>query len=166
MLDYPPLKKVPILQIFLNHAYLECPNLHLSLESVFGGIGHSGFEIHVLQVCSAIRPRKKTPCFRFFLTKHISNAPTYAFHQNLILLELVTVASRSGSFKCARLSAPEKGLHVSDFFETSIFPMPQPMPLTRTCFGGIGHNGFEIQVLQVCSAIRPPSHRHTGAQKR
>ena len=97
VLDYPPGKKDSMFQIFSNKAYFECPNPCLSPEPDFGGIGHSDFEIWVLQVCSTIRARKKSQCFRFFQTKHISNAPTYALHHNLTLVELVTVASRSGS---------------------------------------------------------------------
>ena len=150
-------------------------------------------------------PPQKAPCFKFFLTKHIWNAPTCTFHHNLFLVELVTMAQRSRSSKCARLSSPPKRPHVSDFFEPSIFGMPQPVPFTTTCFwsnwsqwlrdpgpqsvldyppqkkgcmfqvflnpaylecpnlylspqpvfGRIGHNGSEIQVLKVCSTIRP-----------
>ena len=51
-------------------------------------------------------PPQKAPCFSFFLTKHIWNAPTCTFHHNLFLVELVTMAQRSRSSKCARLSAP------------------------------------------------------------
>ena len=80
----PPKKKAPCFSFFLNQAYLERPNLHLSPELVFGRIGHNGSEILVLKVCSTSRPRK--------------------------------------------------GSHVSDFFEPSIFGMPQPVPFTRTCF--------------------------------
>ena len=79
-------------------------------------------------------PKKKSPCFKFFLTKHIQNAPTCAFHQNLFLSKLVTMAQRSRSIKSARLSAPQKRPHVSDFFEPSIFGRPQLVPFTRTCF--------------------------------
>ena len=63
VLDYPPPAppKGPMLQIFLNLAYLECPNLYLSPQPVFGRIGHNGSEIQGLQVCSTIRPRKKAP---------------------------------------------------------------------------------------------------------
>ena len=67
VLDYPPPAppKGPLLQIFLNQAYLECPNLCLSPQPVFGRIGHNGSEIQGLQVCSTIRLRKKAPCFSF-----------------------------------------------------------------------------------------------------
>ena len=158
-LSPPAPPKGPMFQIFLNQAYLECPNLCISPQPVFGRIGHNGSEIQVLQVCSTIRPR------------------------------------------------PPKWPHVSDFFEPSIFGMPQPMPFTKTCFwsnwsqwlrdagpqsvldypppappkgpmsliflnqaylecpnlclspkpvfGRIGHNGSEIQVLKVCSTIAP-----------
>ena len=68
VLDYPPPAppKGPMLQIFLNQAYLECPNLCHSPQPVFGRIGHNGSEIQGLQVCSTSRPRKKAACFRFF----------------------------------------------------------------------------------------------------
>ena len=69
VLDYPPPPpppaKGPMFQIFLNQAYLECPNLYLSPQPVFGRIGHNGSEIQVLKVCSTIRPRKKAPCLSF-----------------------------------------------------------------------------------------------------
>ena len=48
---------------------------------------------------------------------HIFVMPgTCSFHQNLFLVEVITVAQRSKSSKCARLSAPEKGPAVSVFF--------------------------------------------------
>ena len=67
-------------------------------------------------MCSTICPWKKPPCLFFFLMKHIRNAPTCSFHQNLFLVELVTVAQRSGSSKCARLSAPGKKAPMFHFF--------------------------------------------------
>ena len=59
---------------------------------------------------------------------------TRTFHQNLFLVKLVTVAQRFRSSKCARLCAPDKRPHVSEFFEPSIFVMPQPVAFTRTYF--------------------------------
>ena len=69
-------------------------------------------------MCSTICPRKRARCFKIFLTEHVCNAPTSSFHQNLFFLELVTVAQRSKSSKCARLSAPEKGPAASVFFSS------------------------------------------------
>ena len=67
VLDYPPQKKGPKFQIFLNQAYLECPNLYLSPQPVFGRIGHNGSQFHLVQVCSIIPPpEKRAPCFNFF----------------------------------------------------------------------------------------------------
>ena len=59
---------------------------------------------------------------------------TCSFHINVFLVELVTVAQGSKSSKCARLSAGQKGRSVSDFFQLSIFVMPQPVAFTRTCY--------------------------------
>ena len=75
VLDYLPQKNIPIFHISLNQACLECPNLYLSREPVFGRIGHSGFEIEVPQVCSTIRPRKKSRYFRFFLDQAYLECP-------------------------------------------------------------------------------------------
>ena len=83
---------------------------------------------------STIRPQKRAQCGRFFLTKHICDAPTCSFHQNLFLVELVIVPQISRPTKCARLSAPKKGPTVANFFQPSIFVMPQPVVFTRTCF--------------------------------
>ena len=49
----------------------------------------------------------------------------------------------------------EKLSTVPDFFELSIFGMPQLVAFTRTCFWSHWSGGSEIQVLQVCSTIRP-----------
>ena len=104
----PPKKKAPCFSFFLNQAYLECPNLYLSPEPVFGRIGHNGSEIQVVKVCSAIRPR------------------------------------------------PPKRPHVSDFFLNQAYLEYPNLYLSREpVFGRIGHNGSEIQGLQVCSTIRP-----------
>ena len=79
-------------------------------------------------------PKKTAHCPRFFSTKHICDAPTYGFHQNLFLVELVTAAQRSKPSKCARLSAPKKGPTAANFFQPSIFVMPQPVAFTGTGF--------------------------------
>ena len=47
---------------------------------------------------------------------HFCNALKCSFHKNLFLVQLVTVAQKSKPCKCARLSAPEKGPTVSEFF--------------------------------------------------
>ena len=85
VLDYPPPAppKGPMFLIFLNQAYLECPNLCLSPKPVFGRIGHHGSEIQVLKVCSTSRRRKAS---------HVSDFlnPAYLECPNLCLsLELV-----------------------------------------------------------------------------
>ena len=59
--------------------------------------------------------------------RHFCNAPTSSFHQNLILVQLLIVAQRSRPSKCAQLSAPKKGLTVSDFSQPSIPVMPRPL---------------------------------------
>ena len=68
VLDFPPppQKKRPRVSVFLNQAYLECPNLHHSPVPVFGRIGHNGSEIQVLKVCSTSRPRKGSHVSEFF----------------------------------------------------------------------------------------------------
>ena len=48
-------------------------------------------------MCSTMRRQKRAHCFTFFSTKHICDAPTHSFHQNLFLVKLVTVAQRSSS---------------------------------------------------------------------
>ena len=65
---------------------------------------------------------------------HFCDAPTCSFHRKLVWVELVTVARRSKSSNCARLSIPEKGPIVSDFFQPSIFVMPQIVAFIRTCY--------------------------------
>ena len=85
MLDYPPQKKGPKFQIFLNQAYLECPNLCLSTEPVFGRIGHNGSKLHVLQVCYIIPPpQKKAPCFSFFLNQAYLERPNLHLSPELV----------------------------------------------------------------------------------
>ena len=67
VLNYPPRKEVPTLQISLNQAFLECCNLCLSREPLLGWFVHSCFEIKVLKVCSTIRRRKKVPISQIVL---------------------------------------------------------------------------------------------------
>ena len=155
----PPPPKAPCFRFFFNQAYLECPNLYLSPQPVFGRIGHNGSEIQVLKKCSTIRPRspKRPHVSDFFLTKHIWNAPTCTFHHNLFLVELVTMPQRSRSSKCARLSAPPppKGPMFQIFLNQAYLECPNLYLSPDAVFGRIGHNGSEIQVLKVCSTIRP-----------
>ena len=99
MLDYPPDTKDLMFYIFLHQAYLECPNLYVSPEHVFVLIGRYGSHIQVLKVCSTICPGKKAQYSRFFGTKHIWNAPTYAFHRNRFWVKLVAMAQSSRSSK-------------------------------------------------------------------
>ena len=79
MLDYPPPlpQKAPCFRFFFNQAYLECPNLYLSPQPVFGRIGHNGSEIQGLQVCSTILPppKKKVPMFQIFLNQTYLEGP-------------------------------------------------------------------------------------------
>ena len=56
VLDYSPQKKGPMFQIYLNPAYLECPNLCLSPQPVFGRIGHNGSEIPISSKCAQLSP--------------------------------------------------------------------------------------------------------------
>ena len=108
-------------------------------------------------------PKKAHPC-RFFSTKHSCNAATCSFHQNVVSVDLLTVAQRSGCSKCAALSAPKKGITVLDFSEPSSFVMPRPVTFTKIYFGPFAHSGSEISSLHVCSTICPPSHRHTDTE--
>ena len=87
------------------------PQLVAFTRTCFWSNWSRGSEIQVLQVCSTMRPRKKVPCFRFFLTPHICDAPTCSFHQNLFLVKLVEWLRDPGppsvldftSITCARL---------------------------------------------------------------
>ena len=63
----------------------------------------------------------------FFGTKHICDAPTCRFHDNLFLVELVKVAHRSYVSISARISAQKKGPTISPCLRPSIFVMPQPL---------------------------------------
>ena len=79
-------------------------------------------------------PQKKGPMFQFLLKQAYLECPNVWLSPKRFLVELVTSAQRSRSSKCAPLSAPEKRPHVSDFFEPTIFVVPQPMPFSRTFF--------------------------------
>ena len=110
-------------------------------------------------MCSTICPRspKRPHVSDFFLTKHIWNAPTYAFHHNLFLVELVTMPQRSTSSKCARLSAPppQKAPCFRIFLNQAYLEGPNLYLSPGPVFGRIGHNGSEIHVLNVCLTISP-----------
>ena len=207
VLDYPPPPpKGPMFQIFLNQAYLECPNLYLSPQPVFGRIGHNGSEIQVLKVCSTIRPRKKAPCFSFFEPNIFGMPQPMPFPRTCFSSNWSQWPRDPRPQSVLEyLPPPKKVPMFQNFFEPSIFGRPQPVPFTGTCFWlnwsqwlrdprpqrvldyqpqnkgpmfqiffnqaylecpnlclspklvfeQIGHNGSEIQVLQICSTIRP-----------
>ena len=69
-------------------------------------------------MCWTIRSLTKAHCFGFLPTRYLCTAPTGSFHQNLIWLDLLTAAQRSGRSKCARLSAPKKRAYCFRFFAT------------------------------------------------
>ena len=66
-------------------------------------------------------PKKRAHSFGFFSTKHFCNVPTNTFYQNVILVDLPTVAQKSRLSKCARLPAPRKRAHYFRFFSTKHF---------------------------------------------
>ena len=100
-------------------------------------------------------PEKKTQCFRLFPTQHFCNAPTSSFHQYFFLVDLLTVAQRSGRSKGARLSTPHKKADCFSLFPAKDFCNAPTSSFPRNSFWAV----LETWTMQIAWLVRELQHR-------
>ena len=162
VLDYSPQKKGPMFLIFFNPAYLECPNLCLSPQPVFGRIGHNGSEIPISSKCAQLSPPppRRGPMFQVFFEPSIFGMPQPMPLSRTCLWSNWSQWLRDpGPQSVLDYSPQKKGPMFLIFLNPAYLECPNLCLSPQPVLGRIGHNGSEIPISSKCAQLSPPPPR-------